>query len=91
MNPATIGARIAAIIPILPAIPTNEPVYFGPRSAWFTPNPPAQIPEQILIRQSKITALIRESSKEIRYKKNADPKNPIELTVFLTFRTSWPS
>ena len=73
---------------MLPAIPTKEPVYFGPRSAWFTPNPPAQIPEQMLIKQSKITAFKRESSKEIKYKKNADPKNPIELTVFLTLITS---
>ena len=31
--PATIGLKIAAIIPMLPDMPTNDPVYFGPRSA----------------------------------------------------------
>ena len=31
--PATIGLKMAAIMPMLPDMPTKEPVYFGPRSA----------------------------------------------------------
>ena len=86
--PATIGLNIAAIIPKLPEMPTNEPVYFGPRSAWLTPKPPAPIPLQKFIRHSKINTLIKESCNEIRYKRIAAPKKPMELTVFLTRITS---
>ena len=77
-------------MPILPEIPTRDPVYFGPRSAWFTPNPPAQIPEQIFIRHNKIMTFIRESSREIKYKKIAEPKKPIEFTLLRTFKIPWP-
>ena len=33
INPATKGLIIAANIPILPDIPTSDPVYLGPKSA----------------------------------------------------------
>jgi hypothetical protein len=42
------------------------------------------MPLQKFIRHNKINTLINESCKEIRYKSNAAPKKPMELTVFLT-------
>ena len=75
---------------MLPEMPTKVPVYFGPKSAWFTPNPPAQIPVQSWIRHNKKIALNKVSCREIKYKKIAYPKNPIELTVFLTLITLYP-
>ena len=65
MAPAASGLSIAATIPILPEIPTKDPVYFGPKSAWFTPNPPEHMPEQTLIRHKSMIAIKRESSEEI--------------------------
>ena len=44
----------------------------------------------MLIKHKRITTLIKESSNEIRYKNIADPKKPIELTLFLTKRTGLP-
>ena len=75
---------------MLPEIPTNVPVYLGPRSAWLTPNPPWQTPEQKLIKHNKRTTLDKSLWSEIKYKKIDDPKKPIEFTLFLTFITFYP-
>ena len=48
------------------------------------------MPEHTFISESKTTMFINELSREIRYKNIADPKNPIELTLFLTFKTVYP-
>ena len=55
IKPATIGLMIAAIIPRLPEIPTKDPVYFGPSSAWLTPKPPAPMPDERFVKQRSKT------------------------------------
>ena len=68
------GLNTAAIMPKLPAIPNKEPVYFGPRSAWLTPKPPAPSPEHMLVRHSKVITNKIESWKGRRNKNRAAPK-----------------
>ena len=53
MKPAANGPITAAIMPRLPEIPTNVPVYLGPKSAWLTPKPPAAIPVQIFVAHKR--------------------------------------
>ena len=77
-------------MPILPAIPTRDPVYFGPRSAWFTPNPPWHIPEHVFTKHNRTKILIKVSWNGIKIRKIEEPKNPIVFTVFLTVITLDP-
>ena len=48
------------------------------------------MPEHTFIRHSKNTTLNNASCSEIKYKKMAEPKNPIEFTTFLTLIILYP-
>ena len=56
----------------------------------ITPNPPAAAPVKRFVIQIKIMIIEIDSKSGIKKRQNADPKKPIELTIFLTFITFIP-
>ncbi len=48
------------------------------------------MPEHTLIKLNNMTTFIRESSNDIRYNSNAEPKKPIEFKLLLTFSKPYP-
>ena len=87
MIPVIIGLMIAADIPIAPDIPNIDPVYLGPISAWFTLKPPTHTPVQILTNDKQIINPKGVSCIDIKKRKIADPKKPIEFTDLRTLIT----
>ena len=77
-------------IPIPPAKPTIDPVYFGPKSAWLTPKPPTAIPLKAFVKHNKIIIATWESWNGIIERQVAPPRKPIVFTVFLTLNSLNP-